>query len=70
MARDRSATIREIRGRNPRRALLLLYPLSPAAAALGHDVPVFGIVVSFPDSRSGRVLRYQFNTVEQRIEPA
>lgn len=61
--------IRAVRGRDPRRALLLLYPLSPAAAELGHTTPVFGVVVSFPDSRSGRVLRYQFNTVEQRIEP-
>lgn len=61
--------IRQIRGKDPRRALLLLYPLSPASAQLGHNVPVFGLVVSFPDSRSGRVLRYRFNTVEQRVEP-
>lgn len=61
--------IRETRGKDPRRALLLLYPLSPGSAQLGHNVPVFGVVVSFPDSRSGRVLRYRFNTVEQRVEP-
>ena len=33
------------------------------------DVPIFGVVVSFPDSRSGRSIRYRFNTVEQRLEP-
>ncbi|WP_315718263.1 MULTISPECIES: Z1 domain-containing protein [unclassified Bradyrhizobium] len=62
--------IRRVRGEDPRRALLLLYPLSPARAGLHTvDVPIFGIVVSFPDSRSGRSVRYRFNTVEQRLEP-
>ena len=60
--------IRQIRGRDPRRALLLLYPLSPKE--LGHHVPVFGVVVSFPSSNSGRKVTYRFNTVEQRIEQA
>ncbi|WP_050384042.1 Z1 domain-containing protein [Bradyrhizobium pachyrhizi] len=62
--------IRKVRGENPKRALLLLYPLSPKNAKLdGIDVPIFGVVVSFPDSRSGRSIRYRFNTVEQRLEP-
>lgn len=61
--------IRRIRGANPKRALLLLYPLSPAAAELTFSVPIFGVVVSFPDSNSGRAVRYRFNTVEQRLEP-
>lgn len=60
--------IRQVRGRDPRRALLLLYPLSPKSADLGHDVPVFGVVISFPASSSGRKVTYRFNTVEQRIE--
>ncbi|MCF1504005.1 Z1 domain-containing protein [Afifella sp. H1R] len=61
--------IRKVRGQDPRRALLLLYPLSPSKAELSDlDVPVFGIVVSFPDSESGRAVRYRFNTVEQRFE--
>jgi Z1 domain len=62
--------IRRVRGENPKRALLLLYPLSPEKAELRDiDVPIFGVVVSFPDSRSGRSIRYRFNTVEQRLEP-
>jgi Z1 domain len=62
--------IRQVRGADPRRALLLLYPLSPAKAELpAIDVPIFGIVVSFPDSSNGRSVRYRFNTVEQRLEP-
>jgi hypothetical protein len=62
--------IRRVRGRNPKRALLLLYPLSPKAAEVDCPVPIFGIVVSFPDSSSGRAASYRFNTVEQRLEPA
>jgi hypothetical protein len=57
-------------GEDPKRALLLIYPLWPKEAELKFDVPIFGIVVSFPDSRNGRVVRYRFNTVEQRLEPA
>jgi Z1 domain len=61
--------IRKIRGENPKRALLLLYPLSPkTAVGLDFTVPIFGVVVSFPDSESGRSVRYRFNTVEQRLE--
>ena len=62
--------IRRTRGKDPTRALLLLYPLSPNAAGLKFSVPIFEVVVSFPDSNSGRAASYQFNTVEQRIEPA
>jgi len=62
--------IRRVRGKTPQRALLLLYPLSPKAANLDLAVPVFGVVVSFPDSNSGRAASYRFNTVEQRLEPA
>ncbi|WP_316197043.1 Z1 domain-containing protein [Bradyrhizobium sp. SZCCHNS3053] len=62
--------IRKVRGEDPRRALLLLYPLSPTKADLPDiDVPIFGIVVSFPESRNGRSVRYRFNSVEQRLEP-
>jgi hypothetical protein len=62
--------IREVRGHDPRRALLLLYPLSPKIAEADVGVPIFGVVVSFPESRSGRSARYRFNTVEQRLEPS
>lgn len=58
--------IREVRGEDPRRGLLLLYPLSPESAGLSEvKVPVFGIVVSFPDSGNGRSVKYRFNTVGQ-----
>jgi len=55
--------IRRARGADPRRGLLLLYPLSPAYAGLQFSIPIFGVVVSFPDSGNGRSVRYRFNTV-------
>jgi hypothetical protein len=59
-------SIREIRGRGSKSGLLLLYPLSPAKAELPEiDVPIFGIVVSFPDSKSARSVKYRFNTIGQ-----
>jgi hypothetical protein len=61
--------IRRVRGKTPQRALLLLYPLSPQVAMLPDvTVPIFGVVVSFPDSNSGRAVSYRFNKVEQRLE--
>jgi Z1 domain len=62
--------IRRTRGTDPRRGLLLVYPLSPAKAGLGFQIPVFGVVVSFPDSGNGRSVRYRFNTVAERFELA
>jgi hypothetical protein len=62
--------IRRIRGANPRRGLLLLYPLSPEKAGLQFKTPIFGVVVSFPDSGSGQSVRYRFNTVAERFEMA
>jgi hypothetical protein len=60
--------IRRIRGENPQRGLLLLYPLSPAKANLAFKVPIFGVVVSFPNSDNGQSVRYRFNTVAERFE--
>ena len=60
--------IRRIRGENPQRGLLLLYPLSPAKANLTFKVPIFGVVVSFPNSDNGQSVRYQFNSVAERFE--
>jgi hypothetical protein len=58
--------IRQIRGRDPRRGLLLLYPLSPKNASLNDvKVPIFGVVVSFPDSGNGRTIKYRINQVGQ-----
>ncbi len=63
--------IRRTRGEDPRRGLLLIYPLSPKRAEVEElKIPIFGVVISFPDSSSGRVTRYRFNTVERRMEPA
>ena len=51
-----------------------LYPLSPQKAAekTGVDLklPIFGVVISFPDSGSGQSVRYRFNTVAERFEMA
>lgn len=59
-------SIREIRGEGSKSGLLLLYPLSPAKAELPDvHVPIFGIVVSFPDSKTAKAVRYRFNTVGQ-----
>ncbi|WP_201859341.1 Z1 domain-containing protein [Microvirga soli] len=60
--------IREARGRDPRRGLLLIYPLSPKKAGVGFDFPIFGVVISFPDSDKARSVRYRFNTVELRVD--
>jgi len=60
--------IRRVRGSDPRRGLLLLYPLSPANAGVDFEIPIFGVVVSFPDSGSGQTIRYRFNTVAERYE--
>ncbi len=62
--------IRQVRGADPRRGLLLLYPLSPEKAQLEFKAPIFGVVVSFPDSGSGQSVRYQFGTVAQRLGAA
>jgi len=60
--------IRKVRGEDPKRALLLIYPLSPDKAEVGfRSIPIFGVVISFPDSKSGRATRYRFNKVEQRL---
>ena len=60
--------IRTVRGEKPERGLLLIYPLSPKAAKLEDmlEFPIFGIVVSFPDSKNARSVWYDFGTVAQR----
>ena len=59
-----------MRGEDPRSGLLLLYPLSPKAAGLSFETPIFGVVISFPDSGNGQSVRYRFNTVAERFEMA
>ena len=59
--------IRKVRGENPKRALLLIYPLSPKKAELTFQHPDLWHCHQLPRSKSGRVARYRFNKVEQRL---
>lgn len=78
---DRPAgpAIRTVRGRgspeagvkgDPRRGLVIVYPLDPTEAGIDVDVPVVGLVVSFPESDTARAVRYRFNSVLDRMELA
>jgi len=62
--------VRRVRGQNPTRGLLLLYPISPIKAETELAVPIFGVVLSFPDSSNVRTIRYRFNRVAERFERA
>jgi hypothetical protein len=59
---------------HPERGLLLIYPLSPKEIRLPDgaeqplDIPVVGIVVSFPDSETARPVSYRYNSVKSRLE--
>ncbi|MBB4147806.1 Z1 domain-containing protein [Sphingobium scionense] len=58
--------IRAARGDNPRRGLLLLYPIDPANAGLAPGTPVYGVVVSFPRSPTAAAEWRLENSVQQR----
>jgi hypothetical protein len=58
--------IRAVRGDNPRRGLLLLYPIDPANAGLTPGTPVYGVVVSFPRSPTAAAEWRVENSVQQR----
>jgi Z1 domain len=61
--------IRIARGLRPQRALLLIYPIDPVDAGLADlGMPLFGIVVSFPESLRATSLTYTYNSVERRLE--
>jgi hypothetical protein len=61
--------IRIARGNRPQRALLLIYPLDPENARMPDlGMPLFGIVVSFPDSPNARAVTYKYNSVERRLD--
>ena len=53
---------------HPERGLLLIYPLSPAEAGLDIDIPIIGLVVSFPASLTARPVTYRYNSVLSRLE--
>ncbi|MFC3207984.1 hypothetical protein [Aquamicrobium soli] len=58
--------IRRVRGEDPRRGLLILYPIDPANAGLEPGIPLWGIVVSFPTSPTASAEWRLENTVQQR----
>lgn len=61
--------IRIARGKRPQRALLLLYPLDPELARMPDlGMPLFGLVISFPESKNARSVTYKYNSVERRLE--
>lgn len=75
--RPAGGPIRAVRGKgwaeagvtgDPRRGLVIIYPLDPAEPAIDVDVPIVGVVLSFPESDTARVVRYRFNTVLDRVE--
>jgi hypothetical protein len=77
--RPAGPAIRTVRGKgsvefgaagDPRRGLVIIYPLDPAEPGIDVDVPIIGVVVSFPDSVNARAVRYRFNTVLDRLELA
>lgn len=53
---------------HPERGLLLIYPLSPDEAGLSIDIPIIGLVVSFPASKTARPVTYRYNSVLSRLE--
>lgn len=58
--------IRTVRGDDPGRGLLLLYPIDPANAGLKPGMPVYGVVVSFPRSPTAAAEWRLENSVQQR----
>ncbi len=61
--------IRRVRGEDPRRGLLLLYPIDPAGAGLEAGIPLWGVVVSFPTSPTASAEWRLENAVQQRATP-
>ena len=59
--------VRRMRGRRPQNGMLILYPLDPDTAdTVNTNGPVIGLVVSFPESRTGSRKFYVENTVLQK----
>lgn len=48
---------------HPERGLLLLYPLSPAAAEIAFDGPVMAFGISFPASLTSTTVSYKVNNI-------
>ena len=59
--------VRRMRGRRPQNGMLIIYPLDPdMVGTVDSDGPVIGLVVSFPESRTGSRKFYVENTVLQK----
>lgn len=66
-ARPAGPDIRRVRGRKPQNGLLIIYPLDPdKAGAVETSGPVFGVVVSFPESSTASRRIYIENSVLQK----
>jgi hypothetical protein len=61
--------IRKTRGRDSRRGLLIVYPISTKHAELQAETSLAGIVVSFPASAARRAVTYVVNSVQRRLDP-
>ncbi len=68
-AADRPAGpwIRSVRGDDPSRGLLIVYPIDPAGMGIQGNSPAYGVVVSFPTSATAVSERRLENTVQQRV---
>jgi hypothetical protein len=64
--RPSGPTIRSIRGDDPTRGLLIIYPIDPVNIGLAPNTPVYGVVVSFPTSATASAEWRLENTVLQR----
>lgn len=58
--------IRAVRGDDPGKGLLLIYPIDPENAGLEAGTPVYGVVVSFPQSPTAAAEWRLENSVQQR----
>lgn len=65
-ARPAGPWIRAVRGDDPGKGLLILYPIDPAGAGLEPGTPLWGVVVSFPTSPTAAAEWRLENTVQQR----
>ena len=52
--------------RSPKNGLLLLYPLDPKE--INSEIPVIGFVLSFPDSKTAKMVKYKVNNVYWKEE--
>jgi hypothetical protein len=59
-------SIREVRGQRPQRGLLIIYAIDPVQAGIKTELPLIGLVFSFPTSQQALQRLYVENTVRQR----